>query len=191
MPPQEHDHRISSRRPRPGSGEPLASEPLHPTSLPSSLAEFLRDQEYACVTEATELGTILVVKAPSVDIESARGAVPIGLRHELYEHPAAPVIRLVTTIYDQPQHPLALETFINVSDEAQRVDYAALATQDHLYLFFYDEQLQHRLSKQVRLPDPTAMSEVLTRASALLTAIPTEQFNFEEAKAAVQARTRL
>jgi hypothetical protein len=55
--------------------------------------------------------------------------VPIELGHELYDHPAAPVIRLALRIYDDPLAPLAMESFINVAAPDQRADYAALGTQ--------------------------------------------------------------
>ena len=101
------------------------SWPLHPSPLPPDLAEFLRDKLFACLTHPTDRGTVLLVKMPTADIESARGTVPIGLRHELYDRPSAPVIRMVVTIYDQPTHPLAVEAFINVQDPQQCADYAA------------------------------------------------------------------
>jgi hypothetical protein len=65
----------------------------------------------------------------------------------LYDHPLAPVIRIVVTIYDQPGAPLALETFINVADEQQRTDFEALAAQEQLVMLFYDETLSHTLTK--------------------------------------------
>src|SRR5687767_14290495 len=40
--------------------------------------------------------------------------------------PMAPVIRMVSSIYDQPDAPLALVTFVNVADAEQRSDYADL-----------------------------------------------------------------
>src|SRR5437762_11419875 len=86
--------------------------------LPSELVEAIKDRPYACVTAPTDRGTVFVIKAPSRDIDSLRGPVPIFLRHELYEHPAAPVIRMLLKIYDQPERPLALETYINVADPA-------------------------------------------------------------------------
>lgn len=88
--------------------------PLYPTSLPPELAAFLKDQEYACVTEATNVGTVFVIKALAAEIASVRGRVPILLEQALFQHPAAPVIRLVFRIFDQPESPLALETFINM-----------------------------------------------------------------------------
>lgn len=141
--------------------------------------------------QATDRGTVLVIKAPGGDIRSVRGRVPIGLRYELYEHPAAPVIRMVLRIYDQPTRPLALETFINVEDPQQRSDFAALGNQDELHMLFYDETLAHRLSKGVGNPDRAAVGQIVGTADRLLAAIPPERFSFEQAKAAVMERTRL
>jgi hypothetical protein len=166
-------------------------EPLHPSSLPPELAQFLQGQEYACITYPTDQGTVFVVKAPRRDIESARGTVPIHLRHELYEHPSAPVVRMVTTIYDQPTNPLKLETFFNVGDPEQRSDYAALSGQEHVHFLFYDEALTHRLTKAVGNLDHQALADVLSRADALAAAIPTDRFDFDHAKAEVLGATSL
>src|SRR5712691_10183467 len=156
-----------------------------PNELPPELAEFLRGQEFACVTQATDRGTVFVVKAPAREIQSLRGRVPIHLSQELYDHPNAPVIRLVFTISDQPERPLALETCVHVEDEQQRSDFAALADQDELHLLFYDERLRHRLSKGIRNLSREEMAEVLGRADRLYAAIPKERFNFDRAKADV------
>ena len=59
--------------------------------LPPELAAFLKDQHYAALLHATDLGTVLLIKSPTQDIESVRGRVPIGFNHELYDHPASPV----------------------------------------------------------------------------------------------------
>src|SRR4051794_40419715 len=115
--------------------------PDQPSALPPELGAFLRGQHYAALLHATDRGTVLVVRAPRRDIRSVQGPVPIELRHELYQHPASPVVRMVTRIYDLPDSSLALETFVNVDDPDQRADYAALAQQDHLLMLFYDQQL--------------------------------------------------
>jgi hypothetical protein len=156
-----------------------------PNALPSALAAFLQDQPYTCLTQATDRGTVLVLKAPGHEIERVRGQIPIQLRHELHQHPTAPVIRMVVTLYDQPARPLAFETFINVEDLQQRADYAALATQPKLHLLFYDEHLAHRLTKGVTHQARESVPEVLKKAEALLHAIPEDEFSFEIAKAAV------
>jgi hypothetical protein len=159
--------------------------------LPPDLDQFLRDQPFACLTHPTDQGTALVIKAPSAAIRSVEGVVPIALVHELYECPTAPVIRMLTTIYDQPDRPLALETFINVEDRQQRTDYEALSQQENVLLLFYDEGHRHRLTKQVGGLDRDQMAEVLRRADELFQAIPEDQFSFEVAKAWVMGITSL
>ena len=82
------------------------------------------------------------------------------------------MIRMVTTIYDQPERPLAFECFANVEDPQQRADYEALSRQDDLLLLFFDEEHQHRLTKQVGGLDRSRIAEILQRADALYQAIP-------------------
>src|SRR5437868_6028636 len=116
--------------------ENTSGEPPNPSPLPDELAAFLIWTRLACLTHPTDRGTVLIVKAPHQEIESIRGPVPISFRHELYDYPTAPVIRMVTTIYDQPARPLALETFINVGDSEQRSDYENLSRQEILMMLF-------------------------------------------------------
>jgi len=143
------------------------------------------------VTQATSEGTAYIIRAPATELVTLRGTLPIGLRHELYDHPAAPVIRTVLTIVDRPQHPLKLESFINVAEPDQRADFAALADQEHLTLLVFDEALRHRLSKLVPYPDRSDIPLILARAEELRAAIPPWRFNFDRAKAAVMKRTTL
>lgn len=165
--------------------------PLNPSSLLPELDEFLQDQQFAAVLHGSDHGTLLVVKAPEREILSIKGPILIGFEHELYDHPTAPVIRMVTTFFDQPDRPLAFETFVNVEDPQQRADYEALSQQDELLTLFFDEQHIHRLTKRVRVPDRDRLAEVLRSADELLQAIPVEQFSFEIAKAWVLGRTIL
>ena len=129
-----------------------------PLALPPELVEAIQDDDYACLTLATNRGTALVAKLPGTEIEGLRGTFPIQMRHELFGHPASPVIRLTATLFDDPDQPFLLETFINVDEDDQRNDYAAFADQDEILLLFYDEGHQHRLGKTVgngsRDPDP-------------------------------------
>lgn len=168
---------------------PPRFHPERPNQLPPELGDFLREQQYAALLHATNIGTILVVKAPRHEISSVTGRVPISFNHELYQHPASPVIRLLTRIYDQPSRPLALETFINVGDPDQRADYAALNRQDELHLLFYDEQLHHRLTKTSRGTDRAAVGRLLKAADQLLAAIPHDRRDFDTAKARVMEQT--
>src|SRR6266540_1889630 len=144
------------------SGEPLDSAPL-----PPELAEFLRDTDVACLMQGTDQGTVFVLNLPTQDIESARGRFAILLRHELYAHPAALVIRTHLTLYDQPDRPLALETFTNIEDENQRSNLAALAQQEAVLLLFYDEELGHRLTKVVPQTNPEQSAVVLAYAEQI------------------------
>src|SRR6187401_2470570 len=89
------------------------SNPDQPGAVPPDLAAFLKDHQYAALLQPTDRGTVLLVKAPGPEIERVRGRVPIAIRHELYRHSASPVVRMVTRIYDQPDSPLGLETFVN------------------------------------------------------------------------------
>jgi len=173
------------------SQQPHSEGPLYSAELPPELAEFLKDKDYVCIAQATDQGTAFVIKLPGGEIESVRGTVPILLSHELYMHPSAPVIRLVFTIYDQPETPLALETFINIIDEQQRTDYAALATQEHLPLLFYDESLAHRLTKMLPLSTPQDCDHILQIAEQALQQIVPDQRDFDAAKAAVMQETQL
>jgi len=155
------------------------------------MADFLRDQRFGCLTHPTDLGTVFVVKAPAAEIGSVRGRVPIHLRHELYDHPSAPVIRMVMKIYDQPESSLALQMFVNVEDPQQRSEFAALASQARFYLLFYDEALVHRLNKVVPNQAGEQIAQVLQAADRLHAAIPKEQFDFDRAKAEVMHVTNL
>ena len=168
---------------------PNRFNPERPNQLPPELATFLRDQQYAALLHATNLGTALILKAPGHEIASARGRVPIGFNHELYNQPTSPVIRMVTRIYDQPASSLAFETYVNVGDPDQRTDYEALTRQDELVMLFYDQAVNHALSKRVRLTDQVGLLRALTTADRLLAAIPEDQRDFDTAKAAVMEQT--
>lgn len=139
----------------------------------------------------TDQGTVYVMKAPSRDIASIRGPVLVYMKHELYEHPAAPVIRTVVRIHDRPDSALVFEAFVNVGDPQQRADFAVLQGQRELHLLFYDENLRHRLTKRVRNA-PSEMTElVLDQATSLLARVPRDQFDFDRAKADVMKQTGL
>ena len=162
-----------------------------PNQLPPDLVDFLKDRPVACLLVPTNQGTVMAIKIPRRDIESASGIVPIRVRHELITHPAAPVIRIVTTIYDKPRNPLAMEMFVNVEDPQQKADYEALAEQNNLYMLFYDESVTHRLTKEVENAARDQIRTIVSKADELLAAIPKVQFDFDKAKADVVANVRL
>ena len=160
-------------------------QPTDPFALPPELVEAIRDVDYACVTLPTSRGTALVAKLPDVEIERIGGTFPIQVRHELFGHPAGPVIRMTATLYDEPADPLLLETFFNVGEDDQRSDYAALSEQDEIPLLFYDQQHQHRLAKTVGNGSRHQIPQVLDAADELLAGIPPESRDFDRAKADV------
>lgn len=100
------EHR-GRRRPFEPNRASQRSEPLTPIPLPPELAEFLLTTDVACLLHGSGRGTTMIIKIPAAEIASVRGRVPIGFRHELYDHPNAPVIRLVTTIHDRPESALS------------------------------------------------------------------------------------
>jgi hypothetical protein len=120
-----------------------------------------------------------------------RGTLPIQLRHELFKHPAGPVIRSTTTIYDDPQQPFLAETFINYADPSQCDDYAALATQKELHLLFVDGAHRLQLAKVVSNSARQRVPRVLVNARALLDQLPPDQVDFERAKRDILASITL
>jgi hypothetical protein len=117
-------------------------------------------------------------------IAGPRGPLPIGVRHELYAHPAAPVVRSLLTFADDPERPLTLETFTNVADPDQATAMRALTTQVDLPILLDDEALAHCLSKRVPIGG-AALVDVLNRAEEMLARIAPDNDDFDAAKAAV------
>lgn len=165
--------------------------PLRPNELPPELAEFLRPHEYVMLKQATDQGTIFVVKAPEREIRSVTGPVPMRMFHELYQEPEAPVIRSVVQIYDQPNNPLSLETFTNVRDEQQRSEFDVLSKQKDFLFLFYNEKLQHQLSKRLSNPSGEQMSKILELADRRSSILSDATYNFDQAKARVMRNTKL
>jgi hypothetical protein len=123
-----------------------------PFARPLDLVEAIRDNDYACLTLATDQGTALLAKLQAREIEGLRGTFPIQLRHELFGHPASPIIRITATLYDDPTQPFLLETFINVDDDYQRADFAAFAGQEDLPVLQSPDRDRY---PNVREPDPS------------------------------------
>lgn len=145
----------------------------------------------ACLMQETNLGTIFIMKLPGVEIDSLRGRIQIGVRHELYDHPQAPVIRTLFRFYDKPASPLAIETFTNVADEQQRRDFADLERQQLLTMTFFDERLVNRLNKKVGHPDRQHIPRIVNMAMEVLGKIPAERLDFDRAKADVVRQASL
>jgi hypothetical protein len=103
-----HERQPDARRP--------AHDRLRRMSLPPELAEFLQNVSAACLLQASDWGTVAVIKLPRDEIERVRGTLPIDVGHALHDHPSSPVLRTTFTLYDDPADPLVLETFTNIDD---------------------------------------------------------------------------
>jgi hypothetical protein len=173
------------------SGAAERRTPVSPLQLPETLAAFLREREFACLIEATDQGAVFIMKAPAVEIDNVRGATPVWVRHQVFDHPASPVIRTVLRFYDQPERPLAFEHFTNAGSPAQRENFAALAQQDAIFLLFFDEAVEHRLTKVVPNTNKGAFAQALQSAETLLAQIPPGRRDFDAAKAHVLRETEI
>lgn len=76
------------------------------------------------------------------------------------------------------------------ASSAAFADLAALASRRALYLLFYDERLEHRLSQGVRQAQGTGIRAILRQAEAARAQIPPEAYDFDHAKDAVMRQTR-
>ena len=141
----------------------------------------------ACLMQTTDQGTAFVLKTSRREIRGVRVRLPIRVTHALSDHPAAPVIRTTITVYDQPQRPLAFETFTDVAEPDQREDFARLAKQERLLLLFYDEQLTHRLTKLAPYHDDGTIPAIRLQAAVLQARIPSQHYDFRAGKQAVIA----
>jgi hypothetical protein len=150
--------------------------------LPPELADVLQDVPAACLLQASDQGTVAVIKLPGAEIARVRGTLPIAVAHALHDHPAAPVLRTTFTLYDDPTDPLVLEAFTNIADPQQRAEFAALAQQASVRLLFYDETLTHRLTKLVTYSQSPTLPLLLEQAAQLRARIPPAQFDFDAAK---------
>lgn len=168
-----------------------SGEPFSPSVLSPDLAEFLRGRSRVALLHSTDQGSVFITKVLTSDVATLRGNLPISVRQELFEHPSAPVIRMVVRFYDRPKNPLALETFVNVQDPEQRTDFEVLSDQEDLLFLIYDDDVHHRLTKRVRNDLRQAVPTILSRADRFLAAISPERVDFDQAKADVMGQTSL
>ena len=161
-------------------------------SLPggSPLLQFLKERPYACVTEDAGSETVLVVKIPGTRIRSLDSESSIYISHEVFEHEAGPVIRIVTN-FRAVDAPFSMETFVDIADPQQRREYQQLAKQDVLHLLFFDESLQHRATRAISGTGCQNVQQVLRSAEGMLGRVPLAKRDFVRAKSEVQGRTTL
>jgi hypothetical protein len=102
------------------------------------------------------------------------------------EMPTAPLIRLETTIIDQPENPFRFESFLNVAEADQAKVLAELACQDKLYLAFYGDDLNYRFAKIVEHDEQQwqYLDELVEAAHRHWKGIPEKERDFDQAKMA-------
>ena len=127
---------------------------------------------------ARKLPFALVVSAALVSLGVGLGGYLIGSQ-------------MVGDLTQRNLSSLAFESFVNIDDEGQRSEYDALARQDQVKVYFYDEALRHHLTKVIPNNLRTDVPLVLGTALRLRARIPNDRFDFDRAKADVIARTSL
>ena len=164
--------------------------------LPPDLAAFLESQRLACLLIGTERGSGFVIKAPGDEIESAprpacrscsaTSCTATRLARDPSRCSASTTVRTI----DRPPHSPSRASSTSTT-RASGSDYGELARQDLVDLHFYDEALQHRLTKQIPNNLRSDIPLVLLTALRLRARIPNDRFDFDRAKADVIARTSL
>jgi hypothetical protein len=158
--------------------------------LPPMLAEFLRDKQYAMLATSSNKGAILIAKMPAADIRECSGRVPVHVDYQLFRTPYGPVVRLVLEIYSEPVHTkggidqssFLMETFFNSDDPEQRADLADLIGREYLRVAFFDETLQHVISKRITHTQNDDLRALAVTAHRLLMETPPDQRDFDRAK---------
>lgn len=113
--------------------------------------------------------TSLVVKTTSNTIQTLRGDVPIRYQWTVWDTPWARVLRLEMTIYDRPQAPYALETFMNVENPEQLADLRRLTLQKYLQIHFFDRRCRYKFTKRIAQDAETRWSLLQAIDLALVT----------------------
>jgi len=157
--------------------------------LPGEIREVFERTGYGCLAAETNIGVIHVCHAADSDIESFANK-PVLYQWQLIEMPTAPLIRLEMTILDDLVNPYKFESFLNVGREDQARVLAQLANQDRLYLAFYGDDFHHRFTKIVNHDRQQwqYLDELVSEAIDYWGEIPSEQRDFDRAKAEFMAR---
>jgi hypothetical protein len=89
-------------------------------------------------------------------------------------------------VLDDPRNPFRFESFLNIADSDQVKCLTLLAQQDQLNLAFYGDELNYRFTKLVAHDErqQAQLADLAQRAADYWDALPTEQRDFDAAKAA-------
>jgi len=167
-----------------------------PVKLPPPLASYLRDQTYAMLAQDTTDGAVLIVKMPSADIEDCRGRLPIYVVYQVHKTEYGPLARLVLVVYMKVRMPfedieeqtsIVMETFFNPADPQQLADLKDLTSRDQLRVLFYNDDLEHVLSKRVTQSHREELDSLADTVLRLFLEMSLNMFDFDKAKAIVIA----
>jgi len=123
------------------------------------------------LVEANDQATV-VVKASAEDVRSFRGA-PVMYQYVLALYDEGPVLCLFLKILDAPEHPYAVEAFLDVNAPEDLALARKLAGQDKLALHFYDMDLVYQFTKVIghRERQRSELQALIERALNHLTTI--------------------
>jgi len=107
-----------------------------------------------------------------------RGPISIKTEAQAVKTPYGTVPRIIMRIYDDPQHPLQLESFLNTENPDHSKDFDLYKKSEYILIFLLDLDSEIRITKKIHnLP---LMQEVLETAVELNR--KDRDFNFERAK---------
>lgn len=166
----------------------LSEYPLKNT-LPSEIRAVFENSGYGCLAAESKVGIVHICHASDADIAGFWNK-SILTQWQLIKMPTAPLIRLELLILDKKENPFKFESFLNLADEEQAEILAKLASQEHLYLAFYGDNLTHRYT--LTLPHEKhqwqQLDELVRAAERHLHRIAPEQYDFDRAKAEFMQR---
>ena len=151
--------------------------------LPAEVRQVFENFGHGCLAVETNIGVVHVCHASDTDIEGFRDK-PVLTQWQLVKMPTAPLIRLEFTIFDRPDNPYLFESFLNIADRDQANILGRLASQDTLYLAFYDDRFKYRFTKAIPHDRQNwqKIDELVAEAQAYEAQIPPELRDFDRAK---------
>ncbi|MBI4301965.1 MAG: hypothetical protein HY664_05120 [Chloroflexi bacterium] len=111
--------------------------------LPEAIVQFLRTQPPGCWSIRSEGQTALLVKAPADTIHS-QWRTPLALTSRPCQQQEAWGLALRLQFGE-----LTFDVFWNLSHEAQKYDAESLASQDHINVYFFDEEMNYIYTRRL------------------------------------------
>ena len=123
-------------------------------------------------------------RARSLEAESE---IPISVRHRLFLHPLAPVIRSRIKVFKH--EPVVLDVYTNIADPNERKRVKHLAAQSTLSFDMYARELRHGLRLHRRNLNVDGLITIVKNAESWGKDIPPIRYDFDRAKADVERWT--